>query len=416
MSDSALPQARIGLPLVFASIAGLWLCYFSLVTMRSWLLDWEGGWDLFWRRGVVSLAGMALTVVLWWALSRFDRCATWAKIAAALVLSLPVSMASAQVNYTVFHPLDEALGHTKKTVVVKVRRESGDDVLGDPGGARPEDRTVATEIVLGQPLDEEPPPATVPLPGLGEFELASWEYATDMAFGRYFMLLSWCALYLAMSAGARARIAERREGEYRRAAANAEVRSLRYQVNPHFLFNTFNSLSALVMTGRPERAEEMIQTLSTYYRRTLSSDPTADSTLADEIALQQLYLEIETVRFPDRVRTQVEISPIVANAQVPGMILQPIVENSVKYAIAARHEPVTIGIRAAEVGGKLVVTVQDDGPMTETGDPHGCGIGLGNVRDRLRARYGSEASLAFGPREDGGFETVLTMPLERKRG
>ena len=257
-------------------------------------------------------------------------------------------------------------------------------------------------------------PVFVTVPGLGRIELASWEYVSDLTFGRYFMVLCWCALYLAMLAGERARSAERREGEYRRAAAAAELRSLRYQVNPHFLFNTLNSLSALVMTGRPERAEEMIQTLSTYYRRTLSNDPTADVTLADEIALQQLYLEIEAVRFPERLRTRIDLPDDLADTLVPGMILQPIVENSVKYAIAARHEPVTIAIQARATGDQLVVTVSDDGPMTETGDPHGVGIGLGNVRDRLHARFGDAAHIAFGPREQGGFETVLTMPLERR--
>lgn len=424
MADSAQPPARIGLPLVLASIAGLWLCYFVLVTTRSWLLGWENGGELFWRRGVVTLAGMALTLLLWWVLRLFDRCATWVKIVAALVLALPVSMASAQVNYWAFSKFDENKGHKDKAVVVKVERDRDDSVLRDtldppapplPPAPPGQTRAGETRIVIGRALDDEPPPAEIAAPGLGKVELAGWGYVTDMAFGRYFMLLSWCALYLALSEGVRARHAERREGEFRRAAANSELRSLRYQVNPHFLFNTLNSLSALVMTGKPERAEEMIQTLSTYYRRTLSSDPTADVTLSDEVALQQLYLAIEAVRFPDRLRTQIEISPLVASALVPGMILQPIIENSVKYAIAARREPVTIGIRASEEGGRLVLVVSDDGPMTETGDPHGIGIGLGNVRDRLRARFGTEAQLHFGPRAQGGFETVLSMPLQRRQ-
>jgi len=443
MTQAAATPARLDWRLVLASIVGLWLCYFALVTTRSWLLGWEDGRELFWRRGVVTGTGMVLTLVLWLALRMFDRSATWIKIVAALILSLPVSILSAQVNYTVFRELDDHKAQVDKVVVVRVQRERGDDVLRDrpdlppepplppvPPASNsapppppslpslpslPEQRAGETRIVVGHALEDKPPPLIIPVPVLGEFELASWEYVTDMTFGRYFMLLSWCALYLAMLAGERARAAERREGEYRAAARAAELRSLRYQVNPHFLFNTLNSLSALVMTGRPERAEDMIQTLSTYYRRTLSNDPTGDATLADEVALQQLYLEIEAVRFPDRLRTRIEISPVVANALVPGMILQPIVENSVKYAIAARHEPVTIGIFGREEGGMLVVTVCDDGPMTETGDPHGCGIGLGNVRDRLKARFGDAASLTFGPRDEGGFETVLTMPLQRSR-
>jgi two-component system LytT family sensor kinase len=438
MSRDDQPPVRIGLPLVLASIAGLWLCYFVLATARSWFLGSEDGWELFWRRGVVSAAGMGLTLILWAALRCFDRSTTFFRIMAALFLSLPLSMLSAQVNYSVFRDLDKALSHEKETVVVKIRRDRDDGLLRDlplpplspmppaapqtgapplppPIPAPPEVAAGATRVVIGEAPDK-PRPVMLAVPGLFEIELASWDYLTDMTFGRYFMLLAWCALYLALVEATRARLAERREGEFRRAASQAELRSLRYQVNPHFLFNTLNSLSALVMTGRPERAEDMIQALSTYYRRTLSGDPTGDVTLADEVALQQLYLDIEAVRFPERLRTQVEISPVAAAALVPGMILQPIIENSVKYAIAARREPVTIGISGREEGGRLVLSVRDDGPMTGTGDPHGEGIGLANVRDRLQARFGDAASLTFGPRADGGFETVLTMPLERRGG
>ena len=436
MTDNARSPASLGWRLVVASILGLWLCYFLLATARSWMLGWESGFEHLWRRGLVTGSGIVFTAALWWALHLLDRRATWVKVAAALVLSLPVSVLIAQVNFLAFKSLDEKMADREKTVVVKVVRPSDDDLLREvpePPPAPPEPlpappvpsvpdvasgspvaQTEETRIVVNHKGRDEHPPVFVTVPGLGRIELASWEYVSDLTFGRYFMVLCWCALYLAMLAGERARSAERREGEYRRAAAAAELRSLRYQVNPHFLFNTLNSLSALVMTGRPERAEEMIQTLSTYYRRTLSNDPTADVTLADEIALQQLYLEIEAVRFPERLRTRIDLPDDLADTLVPGMILQPIVENSVKYAIAARHEPVTIAIQARATGDQLVVTVSDDGPMTETGDPHGVGIGLGNVRDRLHARFGDAAHIAFGPREQGGFETVLTMPLERR--
>jgi two-component system, LytTR family, sensor kinase len=117
-----------------------------------------------------------------------------------------------------------------------------------------------------------------------------WKQLADLALGRYFTLLAWVALYFALGNAEAARAAERREGEFRRAAKASELRSLRYQVNPHFLFNTLNSLSALVMTGKAEAAEEMIQTLSTFYRRSLADDPTADLSLAEEVAMQRHYL------------------------------------------------------------------------------------------------------------------------------
>ena len=134
-----------------------------------------------------------------------------------------------------------------------------------------------------------------------------WQNLEEVAFGRYFMSLAWCALYLALLTGEKARAAERREGTFRRAAKAAELRSLRYQVNPHFLFNTLNSLSALVLTGKTAAAERMIQTISTFYRRSLADDPTSDVPLREEFALQKLYLDIETVRFPDRLKAEYDL-------------------------------------------------------------------------------------------------------------
>ena len=234
-------------------------------------------------------------------------------------------------------------------------------------------------------------------------------------------MLAWAALYLALASAKQARLAERREGEYRRAAKAAELRSLRYQINPHFLFNTLNSLSALVMTGRADAAERMIQTLSTFYRRSLAEEPTADHTLAEEVELQGLYLDIEKVRFPDRLITRFSIPDALKGCLVPGMILQPLVENSVKYAVAPHRRAVTIAISAREESGRLVVTVADDGPVNGDGPglgdsvSGGTGIGLANVRDRLQARFGGEATIASGV-DKTGYSTQLRLPMVRAHG
>jgi two-component sensor histidine kinase len=237
-----------------------------------------------------------------------------------------------------------------------------------------------------------------------------WEDNVDLILGRYFLLLAWAAIYLALANAQQARAAERREGDYRRAAQAAELRSLRYQVNPHFLFNTLNSLSALVLTGKQDAAERMIQTLSTFYRRSLTSDSTGDVSLEEEIGLQRLYLEIEAVRFPDRLRTVIDVPTGLLAAQVPGMILQPLVENSIKYGVAVSRHPVTVTITAGLDKGKLVLTVSDDGPGGASAQD-GCGIGLANVRDRLHARFDGRASLSAGPRPEGGHATVIRLPL-----
>ena len=241
-------------------------------------------------------------------------------------------------------------------------------------------------------------------------ESSFWDEYADMAIGRYFLLLAWMALYFALEAAQQARAAERREGDYRRAAQAAELRSLRYQINPHFLFNTLNSLSALVLTGKQDAAETMIQTLSTFYRRSLTGDSTGDVSLEEEIGLQRLYLEIEAVRFPERLRTVINVPLALAHAQVPGMILQPLVENSIKYGVAASRNPVTVTITAHTESDRLVLTVSDDGPGVPSGQD-GCGIGLANVRDRLHARFDGKASLEAGPRIEGGYATVIRLPM-----
>jgi LytS/YehU family sensor histidine kinase len=238
-----------------------------------------------------------------------------------------------------------------------------------------------------------------------------WRQLTDVALGRYFLLIAWAALYLALGNAEMVRAAERREGEYRRAAKAAELRSLRYQVNPHFLFNTLNSLSALVMVGRSEQAERMIQTIAGFYRHSLTADPTSDVPLADEIALQRAYLDIEAVRFPERLRVEFAIPPELESACVPGMIFQPLVENSIKYAVSASTRPVTIRVAAREVDGMLVLTVADDGPGGQGGEGGGTGIGLANVRSRLEARFGELGRVESGPLPAGGYATVLTLPV-----
>ena len=209
--------------------------------------------------------------------------------------------------------------------------------------------------------------------------------------------------------------AERKAARFARAAQSAELRALRYQVNPHFLFNTLNSLSALVMRGRRDEAETMIMNLSTFYRTSLSGEPSEDVDLAEEIELQKLYLDIEAVRFPERLQVKIDLPETLANAAVPGLILQPLVENAIKHGVSQTNRPVLIEISAAEAEGQLILTVTDNGPGHEKDDDadRPQGIGLANVRDRLAARFGDRANMTHGPNPDGGFGVCLKMPLVR---
>ena len=154
--------------------------------------------------------------------------------------------------------------------------------------------TIRIERTAGEPL-------VLTMPRMKDIDPAKkFRYAADAAVIWLFFFAAWSAFYLATVAQAQALRAQRRAAAAESAAQTAQVRALRYQVNPHFLFNTLNSLSSLVMTGRTERAEEMLLALSTFFRTSLSLNPTADVTLAEEIDLQRLYLDIEKIRFPSR--------------------------------------------------------------------------------------------------------------------
>ena len=370
---------RLGFVTVLASAVGLWLCNFVLTTLRAELVGLPLPEELLLRRIGITLIAIAVTLCLWLILRPFDGKRLWAKIIAALVFSAPAALLIAQMHMLVFADLQAQLDSEK----VAESQDMGGDTA-DQG--------------------------TTLLPDETAFELTYRERVIDLTISRYFMLLAWCALYLALLTGEKARAAERREGEFRRAAKAAELRSLRYQVNPHFLFNTLNSLSALVMTGKEDRAEQMIQSISRFYRHSLAEDSTGDVSLEDEIDLQEHYLEIEAVRFPERLRVRVDLPPELAQLKVPGMILQPLVENSVKYGVSASNRPVTISIAAREEYGRLVLRVSDNGPGLPSGHSGGFGIGLANVRDRIEARFGNEATITSGQSLEG-YETELRLPM-----
>jgi len=235
----------------------------------------------------------------------------------------------------------------------------------------------------------------------------------------YFLLAAWCAFFIAMTQQHRTRVTELRLAEAETAAHAAQVRALRYQVNPHFLFNTLNSLSSLIIAGRAEEAESMVLKLSTFFRSSLTLDATADISLAEEIALQRLYLDIEKVRFPRRLKVEFDIPAELETARLPALLLQPIVENAIKHAVSQTRDKVTLQIVAREAGpGRFTIEITNTGgrPAPAHGNGNGTvgtGVGIANVCQRLSARFGSLAKCAYGPRGDGGYSVLLTLPLDR---
>ncbi len=199
------------------------------------------------------------------------------------------------------------------------------------------------------------------------------------------------------------------------AAANAaSLAALRYQLNPHFLFNTLNAISSLIVTRDYDAADTMLTRLSDFLRATLSSDPDAMLPLEDELATLQHYLEIESARFGDRLAVEFECPPELNRALVPGFVLQPLVENAIKYALAPSAEPVTIRVAAETQGGTLILSVEDDGTGGSDVRP-GTGVGLANIRRRLDTLFGAAGRLDAGPGARG-FIARVRLPLVLRNG
>ncbi len=197
------------------------------------------------------------------------------------------------------------------------------------------------------------------------------------------------------------------------AAERAQLAALRFQLNPHFLFNSLNALSALVMEERTREAEAIIDKLSDFLRASIGADPNALISLEEELETVQAYLEIESVRFGERLAVEFDCTRDLLGAELPNFILQPLVENAVKYAVAPSKRVVTIRICARRAGEILQVRVEDDGAGSGNGAAKGStGLGLRNVRERLAALYGSRGKLETAHLESG-FAAVLSIPFQR---
>lgn len=224
---------------------------------------------------------------------------------------------------------------------------------------------------------------------------------------------SWAALAVALDYSHEVRDRERRLAELEVVAREAQLEALRHQMNPHFLFNTLNSISSMIWDRDPARAEEMLVALADFLRSTLEIDPRGEISLDEEIALQRAYLAIEQFRFPTRLKVAWRLPPELGAARVPALILQPLVENAIKYAVSPSRSATTVRIEASRGRRDLVLVVEDDGP-SRAADPAqgGAGLGLNLVRRRLAVRYGDAGRLAAGAQPRRGFRAEVTLPLE----
>ncbi len=248
------------------------------------------------------------------------------------------------------------------------------------------------------------------------------------------VLGAWSALYYAINFFLQVEEQADRLERLEAQATSAQLAMLRYQLNPHFLFNTLNSISTLVLLKQTKPANAMLTRLSSFLRHTLVSEPGGKVSVEQEVETLKLYLDIERMRFEDRLQTDFRVEPPAEQAQIPSMLLQPLVENAIKYGVTPQEEGATISLVAQVVGPRLRVTVSDTGPGVRrggigggvgdlVGGPGGAlegierrytstGVGLANIRDRLAQAYGEEHRFEIRSPESGGFTVMIELPYE----
>jgi two-component system, LytTR family, sensor kinase len=229
-----------------------------------------------------------------------------------------------------------------------------------------------------------------------------------------FVLFMWCSLYFSIK-----QWQQSSEEKQRLLRAESEVReakllALRYQLNPHFLFNSLNAVSTLILDGNAPAATRMLAQIGDLLRSSLDSEVTAEVALAQELVFTERYLAIEQTRLGDRLKFNIEIPFEIRDALVPSMLLQPLVENAVRYGIAPLVEGGWITIDSALHANRLRIVIVNSGRRGEGGQTkNGNGIGLGNAAERLKSLYGTDFAFSLGWPEAGGCEVVLELPLRR---
>ncbi len=240
-------------------------------------------------------------------------------------------------------------------------------------------------------------------------------YYTRNGLFSFSIMLSWSVLYFGTKYY---QMLQRERQNVLRAntvAHQAQLKMLRYQLNPHFLFNTLNAISTLILVKENNTANAMVTKLSEFLRYSLDKDPMKKVTLESELQALRLYLDIEKVRFEERLQVNFNVANDCQQALVPSMILQPIAENAIKYAIAVQEQGGTITINVSKFGHDLLLELADDGPGAEIKNGNlfrEKGVGLANTRERLQALYGNDFSLVVANNSPKGVKVNIRMPFE----
>ena len=259
------------------------------------------------------------------------------------------------------------------------------------------------------------------------YNLAYWElykhgYRPDVWTGYFwgnstifYIFICWSCLYFGIKFYQGMQEASQRELKANTLAHEAQLKMLRYQLNPHFLFNTLNAISTLVLDNHSKRANEMVIRLSNFLRYSLDNDPMQKVTLEQEISTLNLYLGIEKVRFEERLHLDFETEAEAEKALIPSLILQPLVENSIKYAIGKSENGGTISLRAKVFANELLLEIKDNGPGADLDNGKLCserGVGIRNTRERLRELYGDKHSFTISNVKPMGLQVSIRIPYE----
>ena len=242
-----------------------------------------------------------------------------------------------------------------------------------------------------------------------------WLMYTQSSVWSFYIILSWSVLYFGIKYYQMLQVEKQNVLKANTVAHQAQLKMLRYQLNPHFLFNTLNAISTLILLKDNVTANGMVTKLSEFLRYSLDKDPMKKVTLSSEIQALELYLAIEKVRFEERLQVHIDITENCEKALVPSMILQPIAENAIKHAIATQEQGGSITISVSHFANDLMIEVADDGPGAEiiNGNLHReNGVGLVNTRERLQALYKDNYSLVVANNSPSGVKVSIRMPFE----
>jgi len=250
--------------------------------------------------------------------------------------------------------------------------------------------------------------------------LAHWQAPTSLSWttflrgrgldGLWLALVAFCACHALVAIAVALQHEQARGRAALHLARETQLRALRYQLHPHFLYNTLNAISALVADQRPGQAQLMIAKLGSFLRATLEDADTDVVTLADELALLDSYLDIEKARFGDRLVLRVSLGEQTLSALIPRLLLQPLVENAIRHGIAHLTEPGRLSIDVQRDADQLWIVIRNDGPSIAPEHVSGIGTGLRNVEERLRASYPGAYTFDADAQPSGGFAASIRIP------